>query len=161
MLYNNGTFASIILHSLVNVDFCFYIFTFLKKYPSISIQIRTIGGFGLYGTVTHFFRFIQVLTLYRQVIGIIIQGSYIVFLINQSGIVCGICLHIHLLYMIKISHNGIEIRNDILITFICYLVHSFFKNLQCLVCFLFLMIGQSHIIVEFQYIRSIFQSRST
>ena len=86
MLYNNGTFTSIILHSLVNVNFCFYIFTFLKKYPGIGIQIRTIGRFGLYGTVTHFFRFIQVFTLYRQVIGIIIQGPYIVFLINQSGI---------------------------------------------------------------------------
>ena len=32
-IYNNGTFTSIILHSLVNVNFCFYIFTFLKKYP--------------------------------------------------------------------------------------------------------------------------------
>ena len=45
--------------------------------PGIRIQISGIIGLSLYGLIAHFFRFIQITTLYCQIIGIVVQCANI------------------------------------------------------------------------------------
>ena len=105
MFHHHRTLVTLVLHGLININTGFSILSFFKKYPRICVEISSVCRLSLDSAITHFLRFIQVLAFYRQIISIIIESTDI----NQSRIISSVCLDIHFLDMIQISHNGIEI----------------------------------------------------
>ena len=109
MFHHHRTLVTLVLHGLININTGFSILSFFKKYPRICVEISSVCRLSLDSAITHFLRFIQVLAFYRQIISIIIESTDIILFINQSRIISSVCLDIHFLDMIQISHNGIEI----------------------------------------------------
>lgn len=83
MLHDDPALLSSIAQSLLDVDTCFGVTTFLEKNPGIRVQIGIVIGFCLYRAVTHFFRLVKILFLYRKIVSIIVQCTDVVGIINQ------------------------------------------------------------------------------
>ena len=65
MFYNHITLiAALTFHGVIDVNTSFRIVPLFKENPGIRIQISGIIGLSLYGLIAHFFRFIQITTLY-------------------------------------------------------------------------------------------------
>ena len=66
------------LQHLINVDASLGVVALLEEYPSVGIKISGIIRFSLDGTIAHLLGFVQIATLQREVVGIIIEYPYII-----------------------------------------------------------------------------------
>ena len=159
MLYDDITFFLIAFHRIINVDTRLGIIPLFKQYPGIRIKKSSIIRFGFYRLITHFLGLVKITPFYRQIVSIIIQSTYIGRIVNQRGIVCIVCI-CHLLFgMINITHDRIEIRQDLFFTVRCSILQSFPADGKRLIMTLRLVIGNSQIKIELKRIGSCFDTR--
>ena len=99
---------------MVDVDARLGIVTLFEKNPSVGVEIGGVLRFSLYGTIAHLLGSVQVTTLQREVVGIVIEHADVVGMVLQSLIVSLVGLFVSSLSMTGIPYDGVEVTHHLL-----------------------------------------------
>lgn len=127
----------------VNIPLCFRITVLHKEDPGIGIEEGRIIRLRLDGLIAHLFSTLEIAAVLTEVVGVVVESPRIVILPLQATVVSSIGLPAQTFLHKDVSHNRIEVGDNIGITLIIDLCDPLSESFQSGVLFILLIIGQS------------------
>ena len=161
MLDDHPAHRGIVLQGLVDIYLRLFVAFLHEENPGVGIQESTVGGLCLDGAVAHLLRLLESFAPLTQVVGVVVQYLDVIVLPLQTAVVGRESLIVKTLIMQDLSHDGVEVRNEIGIAFLIDLRHPSAEGIESLVTLILLEMCQTEEIVERHLVGIVFRGRLT
>ena len=137
---------------MVDVDARLGIITLFEKNPSVGVEIGGVLRFGLYGTIAHLLGSVQVATLQRKVVGIVIEHADVVRMVLQGLIIGLVGLFVSSLSMTGIAYDGVEVTHHLLGALFVDMQQGLLTDSFCIGLTIVVVVGDGKVEVELQLV---------
>ncbi len=104
--------AAVGADDLVHVLLGFGVFTLHEKNPGVGVDVGLVACLKVYGAVAHFFGAVEVLVVEREVVGVVVETEYVVFVVAEGVVVGLVGLALLVFAVVEVAHDVVHVGDE-------------------------------------------------